>query len=104
MDYHGKHGFPFQGDGSAFLSPESSPLTMIRSHIFAIVFCYLVGVFGLRVFYVAPVLVLFWNHWRECYDAYVWITRLRMESLEIKRAAFKHGETVEWLNQIVQRW
>lgn len=107
MDYHsGRHASPFDTDHSTFLTSTSStsPLAMIRFHFFAIVFCYLVGVFGLGIFVIAPVLLLFWNHWRECYDAFVWTTRLRTEYLEIKKTAHKQGESVEWLNSIVDKW
>ena len=107
MDYprdnRNNHYLPFQPDRS-IPSYSSPPLNLLLSHFFAIIFCYFVGVFGLGVFFIAPILILLWNHSRECYDTFVWVTRLRIEYLDIKKAAHKNGESVEWLNKIVELW
>ena len=84
---------------------SSTPsFTLAFSHFFAILFCYLIGCFGLNVLFVAPVAILLWSHWKECYDVFVWTTQLRTEYLMMKKNAQKNGESVEWINHAVKKW
>lgn len=84
---------------------SSTPsFALASSHFFAILFCYLIGYFGLNVLFVAPIAILLWSHWKECYDVFVWTTQLHTEYLMMKKNAQKNGESVEWINHAVKKW
>ncbi|XP_019850802.1 PREDICTED: uncharacterized protein LOC100638384 [Amphimedon queenslandica] len=83
---------------------ESSSIFHIRSHLFAILFCYIVGTLGLSVFFIAPILLLLWLHWDERCGLFEWITELKTEQKILRTNVIRSGESANWLNKTVDRW
>lgn len=85
-------------------SDEPSSLFHLPSHLFAILFCYLVGTLGLSVFFVVPILLLLWLHWDERCRLFQWVTELKTEQKIMRINVVRSGESVNWLNKTVDKW
>ena len=103
MDSYHQQSFihPHHHDNTPLNVPSLLPLA---SHIFAIVFCYIVGTFGLNVLFIMPVLLLLWLRWEHRYRLLAWTTELRVEYASIRQQVLKSGESVEWMNEIIEKW
>lgn len=84
--------------------PLSYPTLLIIFNVTAVVLCYLIGVYDFNVLLAVPVVLLLYQHWEECNESMMMLALIRGEYNVTKQNALKDGETVHWVNFVLDKW
>ena len=74
------------------------------ANVVAVSLCYLIGCYGLNVLFVIPIITILFTHWRQCYLVFAKCVLLQAEYMKAKKRVLRNGESLEWINHVVDRW
>ena len=83
------------------LCPSSS---LLLTYLVALVLCYLIGLYSFNLLLITPIVVLLYIHWKDCHQIVKMTALLRAEYCLAKKRALKTGESIEFVNSIVNIW
>ena len=89
---------------STHLPPLSPSSSLLLTHLVALVLCYLIGVYSFNLLLITPIAVLLYIHWKDCHQIVKMTALLRAEYFLAKERALKTGESVQFVNSIINIW